>query len=111
MLIARRVLALRSVGRIIDVPIEIFLPEQVSGGMWRCRYAVQWPDATWSHAAQGVDGVQALSLALEMIGAVLYASDYHKSGNLYFEVPGKGYGFPVAKSLRDLLVGDDAMFD
>lgn len=45
-----------------------------------------------------------------MIGAEIYSSDYHKSGDLFWETPGKGYGFPVAPSLRDLLQGDDATY-
>jgi hypothetical protein len=32
------------------------------------------------------------------------------SGDLTFDAPGRGYGFPVPKSLRDLVVGDDADF-
>ena len=45
-----------------------------------------------------------------MIGADIYSSSYHKSGKLMLEAPGKGYGFPVVSSLRDLLEGDDAKF-
>ena len=110
MVVANRRLKLRDGSRVVDISIDVFLPEKGAGGVWLCRYEIGWPHGTWSHAAHGVDSVQALSLALEMIGAVLYSSDYHKSGNMFFESPGKGYGFPVAKSLRDLLVGDDAIF-
>lgn len=58
-------------------------------------------------SAGGVDAVQALELALKIIGAQLYASDHHASGRLMWEAPGKGYGFPVPTSMRDLLIGDD----
>ena len=58
----------------------------------------------------GVDSVQALDLALRAVGAQLYASDHHASGNLVWEEPGKGYGFPVTNNIRDLLVGDDKRF-
>jgi hypothetical protein len=54
--------------------------------------------------------MQALVLALEAIGSDIYTSSYHKAGALFFEAPGKGYGFPVPITLRDLLVGDDARF-
>jgi hypothetical protein len=40
----------------------------------------------------------------------LYASDYHENGQLMWTDEGLGYGFPVASTLRDLLVGDDARF-
>ena len=59
--------------------------------------------------AYGVDGVQALRLTLEMIGAELYSSPYHATGQLYFEKPGDGYGFPVPSNLRDLLIGQDRL--
>jgi hypothetical protein len=58
-------------------------------------------------AAGGVDAVQALDLAMRMIGAQIYASDHHASGKLMWLEPGKGYGFPVTKGIRDLLTGDD----
>jgi hypothetical protein len=68
---------------------------------------LEWPDETTSLDAMGVDGVQALELALKMIGAFIYTSDHHTSGNLMWEAPGKGYGFPVTHNIRDLLTGDD----
>jgi hypothetical protein len=60
--------------------------------------------------SEGADSVQALLVALKMIGADIYSSNYHKSGKLMLEAHGKGYGFPVPSSLRDLLEGDDAKF-
>jgi hypothetical protein len=46
-------------------------------------------------------------LALQMIGAEIYSSAYHREGRLRAYDNEKGYGFPVASSLRDLLVGVD----
>ena len=57
--------------------------------------------------APGLDAVQALELALKMIGALIYASDHHASGRLMWLEPGKGYGFPVTSGIRDLVVGED----
>jgi hypothetical protein len=54
---------------------------------------------------------QAIHLTLQIIGSQIYFSDYHKTGRLYFEKLGTGYGFPVPKNARDLLVGDDKRFD
>ena len=45
-----------------------------------------------------------------MIGAELYVSDEYKSGALVWHSPGRGYGFPVPQTIRDLLVGDDRKF-
>ena len=58
----------------------------------------------------GVDAVQALELALRMIGAFIYGSDHHESGNLIWGAPGQGYGFPVPNTIRDLLIGEDKKF-
>ena len=60
--------------------------------------------------ASGLDSTQAIVIALQMIGAEIYTSNYHKSGKLFWETPGKGYGFPIAPNLRDLLIGDDAKY-
>lgn len=61
-------------------------------------------------AGYGVDAIQALTITLGVIDAELYSSSYHKSGNLFWDKPGNGYGFPVVSSLRDLLVGEDAIY-
>ena len=57
------------------------------------------------------NAVQALVLAINSIGNDLYFSDYHKSGRLRWGEPNQGYGFPVTKNARDLLVGYDKEFD
>ena len=60
--------------------------------------------------AWGIDSVQAVLLAFQMIGADIYTSTYHKSGRLVFGAPGLGYGFPVTESLRHMLVGNDRKY-
>lgn len=109
MLIATRVLTLRRPAGDTEIPVRIFAPEQQASD-WACRFEIDWPDGMWAMAAGGVDAVQALELALKMIGAQIYASDHHPSGNLVWQEPGRGYGFPVPNGIRDLLVGDDRKF-
>lgn len=109
MLIATRVLKLRRASGDIDIPVRIFAPV-AEAASWSCKVEIDWPDGTWAGSVGGVDAVQALELALKMIGVQVYASDYHASGNLFWEQPGRGYGFPVTNNLRDLLVGDDKKF-
>jgi hypothetical protein len=58
----------------------------------------------------GVDAFQALHLTLERIGLDLYTSPYHAAGELVWEKPGDGYGFPVPPNVRHLLVGADRQF-
>lgn len=89
-----------------SVVVRLFLPEP-DGAAWTCAYEVGWPENPRFFQAFGVDAVQAIELALHMIGAELYTSEHHQAGTLVFDAPGAGYGFPVAKTLRDLLVGDD----
>jgi hypothetical protein len=85
------------------------MPEEISGA-WSCRYEIGWPHEARVHAASGVDSVQALHIALQLMGCEIYVSDYHRSGQLMLEPDAPGYGFPVPRTMRDVLVGDDAKF-
>ena len=107
MLIAERTLSLRTKHGLAKIPVCLFAPENKPDGSWACRYAIDWPEGRWVMEAGGVDAVQAIMIALQMIGSELYTSGYHKAGQLFFESPGKGYGFPVPAPLRPLLEGDD----
>jgi hypothetical protein len=109
MLIASRTLRLRRSAGEIPVPIRIFAPRELDGA-WACRFEIEWPDEITTMEAMGEDAVQALELAMKMIGAFIYTSDYHASGELMWGAPGKGYGFPVANTIRDMLIGDDKKF-
>jgi hypothetical protein len=110
MLIANRVLTFRSQTGDLKIPIGIDAPEQGDKGSWFCRYEIGWPDKKSELSVGGFDSTQALFGALQIIGAEIYASNYHKSGNLFWEAPGMGYGFPVASGVRELLEGDDAKY-
>ncbi len=63
-------------------------------------------EALWAR----VGAAQALVRAFTMIGISLYTPAHHAAGNLWFERPGSGCGFPVSRSARDLLVGGDAKY-
>jgi len=109
MVIATRVLKLRRPTGQIDIPIRIFAPQRL-GDNWMCHFEIAWPDEMMALDAGGVDAVQAIELALRMIGAFIYTSDHHTSGNLMWGAPGQGYGFPVPNTIRDLLVGEDKKY-
>jgi hypothetical protein len=109
MLIAERILKIRYPTEDIDVPIHVYSPKQGNGSS-TCRFTIGWPDGEIEMAAGGVDEVQAIDLALKMIGAFLYSSDHHASGSLMWLEKGNGYGFPVSNDLRDMLIGDDKRF-
>jgi hypothetical protein len=109
MIIAKRVLKLRGQQGDVEIPIRIFAPQRKDGD-WSCQIEIGWPEAKLTRIAVGVDAIQALELALKMIGAQIYASNHHESGMLEWLEPGKGYGFPVPNGIRDLLVGDDKKY-
>jgi hypothetical protein len=109
MVIASRTLVCRSSGGEIAVPISILAPEQ-SDSDWICRFSIGWPEGNVERWGAGSDAVQAMIIALQMIGAEIYASELHKSGRLTWFAPGQGYGFPVTGNIRDLLIGDDKRF-
>jgi hypothetical protein len=109
-IIATRLLKLREKGIDQDVPIRISAPV-LDGTAWVCRYEIDWPDGHCERAIHGVDSVQALLLALKMIGFDLYNSAEHSAGVILWEEAGQGYGFPVPVNARDLLVGEDKRFE
>ena len=109
MIIAGRTLKLRRGPQIADVAVRVFSPDRDKNG-WAARYEIDWPEGTRQGAARGADSIQALLLALQMVGSEVYTSDYHQSGTLIWDEPGQGYGFPVFGNLRDLLQGRDAEF-
>jgi hypothetical protein len=109
MKIASRTLTLRDAPGDASVEVSIFVPEP-DGGSWTCRYEIGWPHGKWESFGAGVDAMQALTIALQKIGVEIYFSEYHKSGQLFWDKPGNGYGFPVPPSARDVLIGDDIKY-
>ncbi|WP_341991678.1 hypothetical protein [Azorhizobium sp. AG788] len=111
MVIAERMLHCRRVADVVDVPIRIHAPEMESPKAFKCAYEIHWPDGPYTNDAWGADAVQALDLCLKSIAWRLYCSDAHRDGTLFWTGQGEGYGVPMAKSGRDLLMGQDKEFD
>jgi hypothetical protein len=110
MIVASRSLKIRQAKGETVVAVRIFTP-QPHENHWSCAYEIDWPEGKREFAAHGVDSMQALILALKMIGSEIYTSDYHKTRKLVWDdEPGRGYGFPIAGNIKDLLEGDDAKF-
>ena len=111
MLIAKRELEyVTETGTALPVPVLLYAPEN-NGKDWGCRYTIGWPNGVEARTGYGIDAVQALVLTLQSIGTSLYSSDYHKSGRLKWGDPNDGYGFPVPKNARDMLIGYGKRFD
>lgn len=109
MIIAARTLRSVRSGKDVDIDVRIHMPEQDRAG-WVCKFEIDWPEGEAARWGSGVDAVQALVHALQMIGAEIYTSRYHKEGWLEWLARNRGYGFPVTNNVRDLLIGDDEKF-
>ena len=59
-------------------------PVLAPGGEYQCRWAILWPDRVQQRYACGVDGVQALMLAMKSVHSELMESDLYKSGKLTY---------------------------
>lgn len=89
-------------GKLVTVSIgkpEVF-PNESS---FYCPYQITGMGSERVNRAGGVDAVQALLLALKMIGAELVTSDECLSGNLSWAggTGPKDVGFPLPDSLKD----------
>jgi hypothetical protein len=104
MIIASRSLVLRDNSRSVEMPVRKARVD------WICRFEIEWPEGRVERWGTGVDAVQSLWIALQMIGTEIYTSQWHEAGQLVRLEPGRGYGFPVPNNIRDLLVGDDKKF-
>lgn len=109
MIIANRFLRLRREDDVVAVAVRIFAP-QPDQSDWSYAYEIDWPEGARKFTAFGRRSVQALVLALSMVGSEIYTSEYHKAGDLSSDELWKGYGFPVPQNLGDLLIGDDAKY-
>jgi hypothetical protein len=115
MIVATRLLTLRTKTGTVDVPIRLFSPERGDVD-WSCKFEIdwpvgdKWPNGIQSRTAWGADSMQALLLALQMLGSEIYASDYHKAGDLRWGETWKGYGLPVTNNIREQLMDDDKKF-
>ena len=109
MLIAQRILHWKSGNQQAEIAVRLFLPVEV-GGVWTCRYEIDWPDKMRGKSVAGADSMQALLGALKIIGSEFVASTYYASGEMTLNGSYRGCGFPVPNSIRDTLRGDDATF-
>lgn len=111
MIIGTRTLAIETDSHRTSVEIRLYLPEQDSERPeWRCRYEIDWPDGEVVSFAFGNDALHAIHAALQKLGAEVHASSFHKQRKMSWMKPWVGYGFPMPKGARDVLIGDDQKF-
>lgn len=91
--------------------IEVLIgkPEPCPDGIdWYCPHQTVGVRSGRVRSAIDVDSMQALILALSMVGAELYTSEEYESGRLSWDCGAvKGdLGFPVPETIRDVLPGN-----
>ena len=101
-----RVLKLRLPDRVAEVAVQLG-PVAFDDGTWTCPFCIGWPGAPKTGEASGTDSVQALYHAMQLVAVQLYMSEGHRSGNLFWDKPGNGYGYPLPIGGRDMAVGAD----
>ena len=104
--IAKRILRCVMRGAPQEMRVRIFAPFAASEN-WSCVYEIDWPDNVRRRAAHGLGAVQALSLALQTIGAELYTDRQPGIESLRWLDDDEGLGFPLPPSLRDFARGED----
>lgn len=67
-----------------DVSIRFQLPFLAPGGEFQCRWTIGWPDRTRDSYACGIDGIQALMLAMRTVHTELVESEAYRSGKLTY---------------------------
>ncbi|MGQ9367616.1 DUF6968 family protein [Azospirillum sp. A39] len=67
-----------------EVVARFAMPVLAPGGEYQCRWTITWPDREQGHRACGIDGVQALMLALRCVHAELVDSEAYRSGRLTY---------------------------
>lgn len=107
MLLGTRILFVETPNGTREVPVRLFNPEPTPQGLWDCRYEIGWPEGEIRSHMQGKDELHVVHLAMEKIGSELYLSRYHHERKMWWNKPWVGYGFPLPKGARDLLIGHD----
>ena len=64
--------------------IQFQTPVLAPGGEFQCHWTIQWPAGTQAHYACGIDGIQALMLAMRTVHTELLESDAYRSGRLTY---------------------------
>jgi len=101
-----RILKLRQTGRIVEVLVDVG-PPTLTEGAWTCPFRIGWPKGPKTGHATGFDSTQALYHAMQLVAVQLYMSEAHQRGDLYWDKPGNGYGYPLPIGGRDIAIGDD----
>lgn len=109
MLIISHILYVKDENGETQVDIRVFKPF-LKDGTWYCRYEIDWPEGQRAMDIGGMDALQSLMGALQIVGVEIYRTSYHKEGRLRAYEKELGYGFPIVSNCRDQLIGNDAKY-
>jgi hypothetical protein len=109
MIILSHMLHLESDSGEVPVEIRVFKPF-LKEGIWYCRYEIDWPEGQRAMDIGGIDALQSLMGALQIVGVEIHRTSYHEEGQLRAPTRESGYGFPIVSNCRDMLVGNDAKY-
>ena len=65
-----------------ELAVRFYAPAKAPGGEFRCRYAIGWPERESRRYVPGLDGVQALVLAMRTVHTELVDSEAYRAGRL-----------------------------
>ena len=67
-----------------EVIARFYTPVLAPGGAYQCRWRIEWPGREQERFACGIDGVQALMLAMTVVHAKLMEAEEYQSGALTY---------------------------
>jgi len=103
-IVATRKLVLKSADGERPVTVRIGMPQLFDDGHdYFCPFEIDGLGANKVLRAGGIDAVQALQLAMTMIGMTIYASEEAAAGQLQWLDEYGDLGFPVTETAEDLL--------
>ncbi|MDB5702627.1 MAG: hypothetical protein JWL66_2826 [Sphingomonadales bacterium] len=82
-----------------DVVCRFFSPEEDDGSYF-CHYEIEWPEGVRSKRAGGVDGVQAVILAMQMAHTDFLVAR-NIDGRKIAWLNEQSLGLPIASIIRD----------
>ena len=67
-----------------EIIARFYAPTLEPAGEYKCRITISWPDRERQSHACGIDGVQALMLAMRLVHSELIHSDAYREGRLTY---------------------------
>ncbi len=93
MVILSRALKMDVDAGVVEISARIFLTIEKEDH-WQCEYEIDWPNGVRKKKAYGIDSVQSLLIAVQLIGIEIYTSEAHRSGKLMWQAMDTDFLFP-----------------